>query len=129
MDEESKTRLSRLLVGLECVDVEQSGNFIQLVFRERRLIIGCAWRVSRDSEILVGSDSEDDLVDSLPQYLRGQCVDHVSVRGEFHDLRVEFMNHLILEAFADSEKYENWQLVGGANDMIIAGPSGLWSEF
>ena len=129
MEQQTRDRLSQLLVGMEIINVEQYGNYFHMMFASRSLTIRCAWRLICDGEIVIGSGSTDELVDRMSDYLKGQVVERVAVRGEFHDLRLEFMSRYALEVYADSQEFENWQLGGGPTEMIIAGPSRLWSEF
>lgn len=130
MDRETLQRLDSLLIGNECTGIERiGGNYLQVLFKGRRLIVECAWRLSDQGEIVIGSDSEEAVLGKIDDLIVGSIVREVRVRGEFNDLRVGFANGRVLEAFADSEKFENWKLIGGPDEMIIAGPSRLWSTF
>lgn len=130
MDEETLQRLDTLLIGNKCSGVEGLGeNYIQVLFGKRRLIVECAWRLSDQGEIVIGSASEEVVLSKIDDLIVGNVVQEVHVRGEFHDLRVEFANARVLEAFADSEKFESWNFVSSSGEMIIAGPSRLWSLF
>jgi hypothetical protein len=130
MDRETLQRIDTLLIGYKCSGIERLGeNYLQVLFGERRLIVECAWRLSDQGEIVIGNESEETVLSKIDDLVVGSVVREVRVRGEFHDLRVKFANARVLEAFADSEKYENWNLVTSSGEMIIAGPSRLWSTF
>ena len=129
MDTLTRNRLKKLLVGSLCVDMDNRGDYLQILLGSRWLIVESAWRVVHDRDIIVGSVSEDAVLEKLPDILVGQTVRSVVTHGEFNDLRLEFNNGAVLEAFADSERFEHWKLAGGPEEMIIAGPGRLWSEF
>ena len=130
MDRETLQRIDTLLIDYTCSGIESLGaDLIQVVFGKHRLIVWCAWRLSDQGEIVVSSESEGVVQSKIEGLLVGSVVRKVHVRGEFHELRVGFTNDRVLEAFADSEKYENWNLVTGSGEMIIAGPGRLWSWF
>ncbi len=129
MDGLTRNRLNTLLIGLKCGGVENRGNYLQLVLGSRRLIVGAAWRVVHDDDIIIGSASEEEVLEKLPHILIGQQIVGVTVSGAFNDLQLRFTQGILLEVFADSEKYEHWNVVGGPNEMIIAGPGRLWSSF
>ena len=132
MDELVVKRLQNSLVGVACSEVVYQG-VPTFQFGVRGLTILSAWRVSQADEIVVAS-SDPGVVhmgvrEKLVTYLQGQEVREVIVRGPFNDLSLRLSNDTVLETFADSELYEHWNLVGGADDMIIAGPGRLWSTF
>ena len=129
MDAFTVHRLKELLIGSSCVKMENMGNYLQIVFGARQLIVESAWRIIQDSEIVVGSASEESLLAKLPHVLVGRIVQSVEVHDSFHDLCLRFDRDTRLEIFADSAEYEHWKLVGGPQEMIIAGPGRLWSSF
>jgi hypothetical protein len=128
MDVETLDRLESLLVDSACIGMENSGDYLQLLFDGRRLIIESAWRLMQGGQIMIGSSSEDTALERLPKMIVGHKVTSVSVHGPLHDLKIEFDN-FVIEVFADSAIYEHWKLIGGAQEMIVAGPGSLWSSF
>jgi hypothetical protein len=132
MDDITVARLRNSLVGAICSEVEYlagEGGIPSIHLGPRGLSIFSAWRVARDGAILAGNDSEATARQEVAQLLRGQTVQEVTVRGSFHDLYLRFESGITLETFADSGTYEHWNLVGAANDMIIAGPDSSWAAF
>jgi hypothetical protein len=102
-------------------------------FGKRGLTILSAWRAIQAGEIVVARDSPKGVPtgvrEKLVSFLQGQEVREITVRGPFNDLSLRFSDDLVLETFADSALYEHWNVGGGADDMIIAGPGRLWSTF
>lgn len=129
MDAVTVDRLKEIFTGSVCTGVENLNGYLQLTFGSRRLIVECAWRIIHNRELAVSSGSDGPTVDRLYTLLHGNVVKSAEVGGDFSDLRLEFSDSTVLETFADSEEYEHWKVVGGPDDMIIAGPGRLWSAF
>jgi hypothetical protein len=132
MDDITVARLRSALIGSVCSEVEYlagEGGIPTIHLGPYGLSVFSAWRVARDGAILAGNDSEATARQAVAQLLCGQIVQEVTVNGSFHDLYLRFESGITLETFADSGTYEHWNLVGDANDMIIAGPDSLWSSF
>jgi hypothetical protein len=129
MDNHTLDRLNSFLVGSTCRGMENLGDYVQFLFESTRLIVESAWRLAHEGQIMIGSASEDTVINKLPELVTGHRIFSINVYGEFHDLRIEFDNGMVFEVFAQSEQYEHWKVVGGPDKMIIAGPNKLWSSF
>ncbi len=129
MHPEAVDRLRNLLVGSSCTGMDNLGSYLQITLGPRVLVVGAPWRLVRDGEMLVGSGCPDPRLAELPALLHGPSIQTVEVRGPFNDLRVAFANGMVLEVFPNSTHYENWLVAGGPQEMIIAGPGALWSQF
>lgn len=129
MDSVTIGRLKELFTGSACTGIENIGNYLQLLLGPRRLIVESAWRILHDGELAVGSASDEPAFEKLHRILVGNTVESAELHGDLNDLRLEFRGGTILETFADSEQYEHWKLIGGPEEMIIAGPGNLWSSF
>lgn len=121
--------LEKMMGESPCNETEVTSGFLQVVFGTKRLVIQSAWRIVRGDEIIVASDSNADGFDTGAAALCNTTVDRVEVSAPFHDIEVRFSNGILLQSFADSETYEHWYFFRAPNDMIIAGPSELWSVF
>lgn len=129
MDKEALEKLASLLTGATCTRVEFHAGLPNFIFGSRGLFIWSAWRVVRRGEIIAGSDSGDSTKSKAADVLVGQSARNVSVNGVFHDLRIQFADGVTLETFANMDGREHWQVSGGPDDMLVAGPGQLWSLF
>lgn len=129
MDQTTIARLKTLLVGSSCSDIENLGAYFQIIFPQRRLIVESPWRLIDNTKIVAANDSGDAVLEQLRKLLMGHTVRHAEVDGDFHNLRLEFDGGVVLEILPDSDEYENWKLLGGPEEMIIAGPGKSWSAF
>lgn len=129
MNLETTHLLEELLKKTACSGVELSSGILQVIFEDRRLVVQSAWRLISNAEIAIASDSEEDKTGIASVLLSNQSVVTASVGTLFNDLKINFGDEVILETFADSEKYENWYFAGGPQEMIVAGPGKLWSCF
>lgn len=127
MDAAAREQLRARLVGAVCRAIEHRGNHLQCRLDARLLVVNAMWRLSHEGTIVATSDAEDADLDAIPALVSGQTVRDATCRGEFNDLRLEFDGGTVLEVFTDSEKYEGWNLLGGFNDAIIAGPGRNWA--
>src|SRR5262249_7799364 len=117
--------LTHLLVGFVCTEVSLEGGYLTILFRAYGLTIGCAWRLIHGDGICVGSNSDATLQAQYSVLLTGQRVRQVALVIDFHDLRAEFDQGMMLETFADSEQHEHWHVGGGPDEMISAGSGKL----
>jgi hypothetical protein len=130
MDEETKTTIREWLVGQICTSAEGANGIPFLRIGTFGLWIPSAWRVTVGDRIVASSNDDDVRLDEiLPPLLVGQKVQSIDVRGPFHDLVLSFESRLQLGTFSDSKGYENWTLLGGPAETIIAGPGDSWSVF
>src|SRR5256712_6974884 len=112
MDTDTIQRLTHLLVGSVCTEVGLEAGYLTILFGTHGLTIGCAWRLIQGEGICVGSNSDSTLQAQFAALLIGRRVRQVALVNDCHDLRVGVDQGIILEAFADSEQYEHWD-VGG----------------
>jgi hypothetical protein len=129
MDAEARGRLTAVLLGAACDGMDNMKNYLQIRIGDRQLIVATAWRVSRSGVLFVGSDSREAELATLPALLTGLAVTAVEITAPFSDLKLLFGADTALELFADSERYESWQVVSPDGEMIIAGPGASWSWF
>jgi hypothetical protein len=133
VDDETLETVRSLMVGAICVEMDNHGSFLHLIFGTCGLTIGAAWRLVHEGGIVVGSGTPEDVIDDLTQKFLGRSIEDVSIFGLFHDLRITFDADYVLDIFADSERYESWNLSGTENgiatSMIGAGPGDSWWFF
>ena len=130
MEDLTKTRMRGWLVGVVCESAESPNGIPFLRVGSFGLWIASAWRITQKDRILSSSTTDYSVMsEQLSTLLVGQKIQGIEVTGLFHDLDIQFENGVRLEFFSDSEKYENWNLVGGPNKMVIAGPGSSWSEW
>lgn len=129
MSSDAIAHLEQLLVGATCSAVEEHADRVLLVFGRVGLFLWCPWRLIRGNALAIGSSEAAAAVGRLSQILPGEAATMVRVSGPFHDLQVHFKSGLVLEAFPSSSEGESWQVAAGPNDMVVAGPTNLWSDF
>ena len=119
--------VQQTLVGITCSEVTARGNYLEVRFGDRLLIVYAAWRIAEGDAVLVGSGAEEQQLDRVIPLLLGQIVSEVQLIGAFHDLRLAFVGGRRFESFADEGAFEQWNLVrsgdsGSPQRMVIAGP-------
>jgi hypothetical protein len=130
MDEDIKTLIREWLVGQVCTSAESPNAIPLLKLGPFGLWLPSAWRVTNGDRIVASSIADSDrLGEVLPPLLVGQKVRSIDIYGLFHDLELRFESGIELESFSCLEKYENWTLLGGPAQTIIAGPGDSWSAF
>ena len=131
MDALTMDRLKALLTSSSCTGMENLGNYLQLLFGPRRLIVGSAWRVVHQGDIAVGSGSSDDVIqEQLPGLLMGHSIRSVAYypqRSPRPSPRVQQRECPgVLRRCRTLRALESHR---GPDEMIIAGPGRLWSSF
>lgn len=135
MEDLTKAKMRKWLVGAVCEAAESPNGIPSLQFRSLQfgsfnLWIPSAWRITNQNRILISGDTDFDVLSKqLSTLLVGQKIQTLEVTGLFHDLDIQFESGVRLEVFSYLETYENWIVNGGANKMVIAGPSSDWSDF
>jgi len=128
MDQGTKATVRSWLNGAVCTGAQAPNGLPLLRFGSFGLWIPSPWRITREDRIVASSDSEySELEEELSGLLTGQRIQSVEIHGAFHDLRIQCESGLRLEIFCDSADHENWNIVGGPEKMIIAGPGASWS--
>jgi hypothetical protein len=116
-------RLRILLVGRRCDSVESRGSHLHLFLNCGGITVGCLWRLSNSERILLASDDDEgEVEDRLPKMIVGDTIQTVTLSNAFHDLQLVFSSGVVFEAFASSEHFENWSVIGPSAEFIIAGP-------
>jgi len=121
--------LEKLIKETACSGVEFSSGILQVIFDKRRLVIQSSWRLINNSEIVIASDSDSEHFEIANMLLNKMIVEKVSIDSAFNDLEIHFGAEVLIQSFADSEKYEHWYFTGGPEEMIVAGPGKLCSAF
>jgi len=129
MDAITFGRFEELIKANSCSGAELSSGILQVIFGDKRLVVQSSWRLVNDSDIVVASDSDTEQFDAVVMLLHKQTVELVLITAPFNDLQIGFGCGVLLQTFADSEKYEHWYFAGGPQEMIVAGPGQLWSSF
>jgi hypothetical protein len=81
-----------------------------------------------ESEFLGSGAAEAGLRQDLAPIVGRQVVG-VVVAGPFHDMTLEFAGGWMLHTLADAPQWESWQIATTPGELVIAGPSSLWSHF
>ncbi len=129
MEETQKVAIRLNLVGKTFVGAVCRGSYLELSLDSSTLTIGSAWRLTCSGELVLGSDSAEEVIDSLPKFVLNKVIVRSEVNSKFNDLTVDLGGELMLETFANSECYESWTLSCESGEMLISGPGRLWSHF
>jgi hypothetical protein len=129
MSPDAIAHAEQLLLGATCSGVEEHGDRVLLLFGRVGLFLWCPWRVVELQQLRLGSGDERVAAKKLDELLRDDIAVALEVSGDFHDLRVRFQSGRVLEAFPAASEGDSWQVSAGANDMVVAGPTNLWSDF
>jgi len=95
------------------------------------ITLECPWRLLNSNSItLAGNDHNQKFGKDIPvnvisetkALLNGNPIMRFTVTESPADLRIDFENNIVLEAFCDSSGYEPWQMTYcGKNYVIIGG--------
>lgn len=133
MDKQTIKRLQKLLIGNKCRKFVFKGSAIIISLEKRTLTILSKLRISDSNRIILTNFEVSNLDETrnkeFTSLFKGKIISNVTVSGRCHDICLDFENDITIDTFSDSNKYESWQLVGGPQEMIIAGPGTSWSEF
>jgi Family of unknown function (DUF6188) len=106
---------------------------------EVTLRVACPWRILCDGRIALGDCDHaqqfglPEPVDGAKQsdrLLRGETIQHVTIREDSGDLTIKFRGQTSLEVLNTSSGYEGWELEDGAGLHVIAtggGELALWT--
>jgi hypothetical protein len=102
---------------------------VMLLFGAAGLFLWCPGRVLNARHISAGSSDGSSGAEALSKATAGDTVASIQIEGALHDLRVRFKSGQTLEVFPNSSKSESWQASAGPDNMVVAGPTHLWSDF
>jgi hypothetical protein len=92
------------------------------------LVEMCHWRLETPNSVLLGSDDEQELIDSRFVHLELGYVESVEAASPSHDLRVVFSSGIRFITFTTSvaakEQWKQWQLYAPDDNVWIADASG-----
>jgi hypothetical protein len=96
------------------------------------LIEMCHWRLETKSSILVGSDDEQELIDSSFSNLELGDVESVTALSPPHDLHIVFSSGVRFTTFTTSaaakEQWKQWRLYGPDDNVWIADAGGRLAQ-
>ncbi len=96
------------------------------------LVEMCHWRLETQNSILLGSDDEQELIDSCFAHLELGDVESVTALSPSHDLHIGFSSGIRFTTFTTSaaakEQWKQWQLYGPDDNVWIADASGRLAQ-
>lgn len=86
-------------------------------------IYGCAWRIEKEGEFIVGSQDEKEYItETAPVILNNLVVTGVYIHPETLDTSIKFESEVFLHTFSISSDMEHWILYLPEGKILAAGP-------
>jgi hypothetical protein len=96
------------------------------------LVEMCHWRIETHDSILIGSDDEQELIDSSFFNLELGHIESAAAPSPSHDLHIVFSSGIRLSTFTTSaaakEQWKQWQLYTPDDNVWIADASGCLAQ-
>ena len=77
---------------------------------EQTIMIEWSWRVEGKNSIIVGSSSENEEIDKVPELVIGKALENVEFFGRLPEISIKFNNALWLLTFMTEEGSPEWSI-------------------
>ena len=85
---------------------------------EQTIMIDCSWRVEGKSSIIVGSWSENEEIDNVPELVIGKTLEKVGFFGRLPELNIKINNALWLLTFMIEKGDPDWSIKFKNNEWL-----------
>ncbi|HEU4326413.1 MAG TPA: hypothetical protein VFS21_24950 [Roseiflexaceae bacterium] len=88
----------------------------------------CAWYMSKDDDIVVGSEDERETISAHIHIVSGLELVKVTIKPPAFEATFNFADGVALHLFpVFSTEYEHWMLYTPHNNVLTLGPGSTWS--
>ena len=77
---------------------------------EYTIMVEWSWRVDNQSEIIVGSWSDDELISNVPKLLLGLKIKSIEFWGRLSEISIQFSNETWFTSFMTSDGDPKWSI-------------------